>query len=175
MRYFFGCLALLLAYSACTSTETVQEPEEIEQEATQSMVPSWYSDGVHFSSDSLALHGYSLASAMDSSRAVELSTQNSLKYLRFQIDRTTEQARKNLADSLGTETYSSPAFIIKLRNTVSQLSLNSATFTQEHLISDEGIHFTYIRSTISRSELYNLLENRIQDDSLLEELRNSSH
>lgn len=172
MRYFIGCLALLLTYSACSTTqETVQPTEETEPVTTQPLVPAWYDDGVHFSSDSLALHGYSLASATDSSRAVELSTKNSLEYLRFAIDRTAEEIRESLVDSPDGSSYNSPSFIIQLRNTVSDLSLSSASFTRKHNISDSGVHYSYTRASISQSALYNLFEGRLEDDRFLQQLR----
>lgn len=171
MRYFIGCLALFFTYSACSSTqETIQQPQETEPVVAETTVPTWYNDGVHFSSDSLALHGYSLASATDSSKAVELSTQNSLEYLRFEIDRTAEEIREDLADSPDGSTYGSPSFIIQLRNTVSDLPLTSASFTRKHDVSDRGIHYSYARASLTKSTLYNLFEDRLQDARFLEEL-----
>lgn len=173
MRYFIVFVALLLTYSGCSTTETVQQPEPAEPE-TQPMIPSWYSKGVHFSSDSLALYGYSLASAADSSRAVELSTQSSLDYLRIQIDRTAEEIRENLANSPNGQTYGSPSFLIRLRNTVSELSLGSVSFTRMHKVSDGGVHYSYTRASLPQKNLHNLFENRLEDERFLQQLENLS-
>lgn len=175
MRYFIGCVALLLVYSGCSTTETIpqSEPERIET-TSRPMIPSWYSAGVHFSSDSLALYGYSLASAIDSSRAVELATQSSLDYLRIEIDRTAEEIRKNLADSPNGDTYGSPSFIVRLRNAVSELSLDSVSFTRMHTISDSGVHYSHTRARLPQKALHNLFEKRLQDDRFLQQMENMS-
>ncbi|MDX1640081.1 MAG: hypothetical protein R3220_00185 [Balneolaceae bacterium] len=174
MRYFIGCIALVLVYSGCSSTETTQQPVEDEQEI-QPMMPSWYSDGIHSASDSLALHGFSFASATDSSRAAELSTQHSLRYLRFEIDRLAEEIRQDLADSDDGAAYNSPSFIIQLRRTVSQLPLDSASFDSMHNVSDRGIHYSYQRATLQKTALYNLFENRLEDNRFLQQIRNLSN
>lgn len=174
MRYFIGCVALLLAFAGCSSTETVQQKEEtepaepIEQE---SPIPSWYNAGVHSSSDSLSIHGYALASAMDSSRAAELSTETALEYLRLEIDRTTEEVRKELSDlNSGNTDYTSPSFIIHLRNTISDLSLDVADITIKHEASDKGVHYSYAKASISRTELPVLLGDELNDQVFLQEI-----
>ena len=172
MRYFLGVVSLLSFFSACSSTEPVQEvTPQPEQEPVETTVPSWYNAGVHSSSDSLSVYGYSLASAADSSEAAELSTKNALEYLRFEIDRTVEEIREDLADS-GQEpgTYNSAIFIIHLRNTVSDISLNSAEFTRFHETSDNGIHYSYTRSSLSKSQVFNLLEDQFENSRFTEEL-----
>lgn len=174
MRYFIGCIsiALLLAYSGCSSTETVQkEEQEPTPVSSVPMEPSWYSPGVHSSSDSLALFGYSLASAADSSTAAELSTSTALEYLRFEIDKAIEKVRKELADSSDASgTYSSPSFIIQLRKSISELSLQSATLT--HLQRAENdIYYSYTRSSIHREDLFKLLEEVLDDNRFLKQIR----
>lgn len=177
MRYFIGCLVILFAASACSSTEPVQQQQEsepsepIEQE---SPIPSWYDAGVHSSSDSLSLHGYGLASAMDSTEAAELSTETAIEYLRFQIDRTAEDVRQQLADSNSSGNYNSPSFIINLRNSVSSLSLDGADITLEHESSDSGVHYFYAKASISRTELPDLLGNEFNDQEFLQEIGNLS-
>lgn len=175
MRYFIGCISivLLLAYSGCSSTETVQK---VEQEPTPvssvPMEPSWYSPGVLSSSDSLALYGYSLASAADSSTAAELSTSTALEYLRFEIDKAIEKVRKELADSSDASgTYSSPSFIIQLRKSISELSLQSATLTHQLRTTDDKIYYSYTRSSIRRDDLFNLLEEVLDDNRFLNQIR----
>lgn len=172
MRYFIGCAILLTIIAGCSSTEPVQqqETEPTEPIEEESPIPAWYSAGTHSSSDSLSLHGYALASAMDSIRAVELSTQTALEYLRFEIDRTAEEVRKELIDSSTGENYSSSAFIIRLRNTVSDLSLDAANITLEHESSESGVHYNYAKASISRTELPELFRNELNDQAFLQKL-----
>lgn len=174
MRYFFGCVALLFAVAGCSTTEPPLQDEETESPEpviSETTIPSWYSAGIHSSSDSLALNGYALASATDSARAVELSTQTALEFLRFEIDRTAEEARKNLTDvsSMGNN-YSSSAFIIHLRNIISDLQLNSATITLHHESNEQGVHYSYAKASIPRTELRAIFENQVSDEPFLDEL-----
>jgi hypothetical protein len=177
MRYFIGCAAILLfVLTGCSSTEPVQQetqPDEpIEEE---SLIPTWYDAGIHSSSDSLEIHGYSLSSAMDSTRAVDLSTQEALENLRFEIDRVAEGVRNNLTDAIVREgRYDSSEFIIRLRNTVSSLSLKSATITREHEISDEGVHFSYAKASVLRTELPGLFQQYLDDEAFLEKFGSNS-
>lgn len=176
MRYFIGCVALLFLYAGCSSTEPVQkeiEPDEpVEEEST---IPSWYNAGIHSASDSLELHGYALSSAIDSARAAELSTRTALENLRFEIDRTTEEVRTELADSdeMG-EQYNSPAFIIRLRNTVSDLSLDEVTITLQQEASEEGVYYSYAKASILRTDLPNLIQNGLSDEIFLQEIGSGS-
>lgn len=172
MRYFIGCVVLLIIIAGCSSTEPVQQEETkpaepIEQE---SPIPSWYNAGVHSSADSLSLHGYALASAMDSSRALELSANTALEYLRFEIDRAAEEVRLELAESGSTGDYNSPSFIIRLRNIVSNLSLDSADIILEHETSESGVHYSYAKASISRTKLPNLIGLELADQNFLQEI-----
>lgn len=177
MRYFIGCVVLLVIIAGCSSTETVQQQEETEPEEPikqELPIPSWYKSGTHSSSDSLSIHGYALASAMDSSRAAELSTETALEYLRFEIDRTAEEVRNELADSSAEGNYSSPEFIIRLRNSVSNLSLDIASITYEHESAENGVFYNYAKATISRTELSDLLGNELNDEAFLQKVRSTS-
>lgn len=173
MRYLLACIALLITiFSGCSTTQTAQE-DRVEKEPVveEDAVPDWYRGGVHFSSDSLALYGYSLASATDSLEAVQFSTETALSYLRSQVDRELEEIRENFADSEGDNSiYNSPAFIIRLRNTVSELPLESASLTQEHETSDNGVHYMYTKATLSRKDLNNLLRRNLEDERFLEQI-----
>ncbi len=162
--------------AGCSSTEPVQqeETEPAEPIEEESLIPSWYNAGTHSSSDSLSLHGYALASAMDSSRATELSTQTALEYLRFEIDRTAEEIRRELAGSSADGNYGSSTFIIRLRNSVANLSLNSANITLEHESSESGVHYSYAKASIPRTELPNLLRNELNDSVFLQEIGSAS-
>ncbi|MDR9367122.1 MAG: hypothetical protein RI575_17435 [Balneolaceae bacterium] len=177
MRYFIGCAAILLfALAGCSSTETVQQetqPDEpIEEE---SLIPTWYDDGIHSSSDSLEFHGYALSSAMDSTKALDLSTQTALENLRFEIDRFAEEVRNKLTDTNGGEgQYSSPEFIIQLRNSVYDLSLESATITSKHELSDKGVHYSYARASLLRTELPELFQQYLDDEAFLEQIKSDS-
>lgn len=175
MRYFIGCAVLLMILAGCSSTEPVQqeETEPAEPIEEESPIPAWYNAGTHSSSDSLSLHGYALASAMDSSRAVELSTQTAIEHLRFEIDRTAEEIRKELADNSTGGNYSSPDFIIHLRNTVSNLSLSSVNITFKHESTESGIHYNYAKASLPRTELPDLLGNELGDQAFLEEISSS--
>lgn len=177
MRYFIGCTAILLFILAgCSSTEPVQQetqPEEpIEEE---SLIPSWYDAGIHSSSDSLEVHGYSLSSAMDSTRALDLSTQTALENLRFEIDRFAEEVRNELTNTNGVEGhYSSPEYIIRLRNSVYELSLESATITTKHELSDKGVHYSYAKASLLRTELPKLFQQYLDDEAFLEQIKSDS-
>jgi hypothetical protein len=173
MRYFFWCVVLLFVAAGCSTTEPVQqeEPEPAEPVITETTVPSWYNPGIHSSSDSTALHGYSLASATDSSSAVELSSETALEYLRFEIDRTAEEVRKNLVDLSDAEgNFNSTEFIIQLRNVVSDLQLDAATITLEHETTDQGVHYSYAKASFLRTELPSIFENQFKDEAFLEKI-----
>lgn len=174
MRYFIGCVALLLAFAGCSTTEPVQQEQETEPSepvASETAIPSWYDSGIHFSSDSLSLHGYALASATDSARAAELSTQTALEYLRVEIDQTAEEARRELIDRSGREeNYNSPAFIIHLRNAISGLPLDVAKLDLQHEITDRGVHYSYTKASILRTELPKLFGDKLDDDVFLRKI-----
>lgn len=172
MRYFIGCVVLLIIIAGCSSTEPVQqeETEPAEPIEQESAIPSWYNTGVHSSSDSVSLHGFALASAMDSSRAAELSTNTALEYLRFEIDRTAEEVRQELVDSGASGDYNSRSFIIRLRNTVSDLSLDEAGITLEHETSEDGIHYSYAKASISRTKLPDLIGSELPDQNFLQKI-----
>lgn len=174
MRYFIGSVVLLFAVVGCSTTEPVQqeqEKESVDPAISETTIPSWYDAGVHSSSDSLSLHGYALASAADSARASELSAQTAIEYLRFEIDRTAEKIRKELVEtSGGEENYASPAFIIHLRNAISDLSLNASTIDLQHEISDQGVHYSYTKASILRTELSGFLGDELNDDTFLRKI-----
>jgi hypothetical protein len=173
MRYFFGCVALLFVFAGCSSTEPVQQEMEPPDEPIEeeSATPSWYNGGIHSASDSLEIHGFALSSAMDSARAVELSTQTALENLRFEIDRTAEEVRNELVDSHEEgQAYSSPEFIINLRKTVSVLPLNTAMITLQHESSDQGVHYSYAKATIFRTDLPDLIRNGLTDELFIQSI-----
>lgn len=171
MRYLLSCIALILIFSGCSTSEPVKETDQKTQDTTQPMIPGWYSAGVHSATDSLSFHGYSLSSASDSSTSVQLSTQSSLEYLRFEIDRTVEEIRNKLAGSQGESYYNSPTFIIELRNSVLKAPLKNATFTRMHQVSNDGVHYSYTRASLPKSTLYDLLVNQIDDQEFLQILQ----
>lgn len=175
MRYFFGCVALLFTIAGCSTTEPAQqeeEPEPVEQPVeSETTIPQWYDPGVHSSSDSLSIHGYALASSVDSVRAVELSTQTALEYLRFEIDQTAEDVRENLTGSSSAgDNYSSPEFIIRLRNVISDLPLNSAEITLHHESNEQGVHYSYAKASLLRTELHAIFENQLSDEAFLDRI-----
>ena len=172
MRYLICCIILVLLYSACSTSESVTETDQEKAEATRPLIPDWYSKGVHSSTDSLSFHGYSLTSASDSSSSVQLATENSLKYLRFEIDRTVEEIREDLARSQHNSYYNSSTFIIELRNAVAKAPLTNASFSRMHRVSDNGIHFSYTRASLPKSALYGLFVNQIDDHRFLQSLQN---
>lgn len=174
MRYFIGYAALFMLAAGCSTTEPVQQeevPTPSEPPTEKTTIPSWYNAGIHSSSDSLALHGYALASAVDSVTAAELSTQTALRHLRFEIDRTAEEIRKDLTDTPGTEeTYNSPAFIIHLRNIISDVPLDEAKIDIEHEISDNKVHYSYTKVSILRTDLLDFFENELDDEAFLQKI-----
>jgi hypothetical protein len=177
MRYFIGCTAILLfALAGCSSTEPVQQetqPDEPVEE--ESIIPGWYDSGIHSSTDSLEIHGYALSSAMDSASASDLAAQTAIKNLRFEIDRFAEEVRTGLNDINGNEShYSTPEFILRLRNSVSHLSLESATITIEHEYSDEGVYFSYAKASFLRTELPEHFKQYLDYESFLEQIKSDS-
>jgi len=176
MRTYLGVVTIVfITFAACTTTEEVQE--DVEPEAPiekETVVPTWYNPGIHSSSDSLSIQGFAVASAMDSARATELSTQTAMDYLRFEIDRTAEQIRKDLDNEYSGDTYSSPSFIIGLRNAVNRLSLSTAEVMLEHESNERGVHYSYAKASISRTDLPELLSNVINDENFLNKLKTIS-
>jgi hypothetical protein len=177
MRYFIGCAAVLLfVLAGCSSTEPVQqETQPVEPIEEESLIPTWYDAGIHSSSDSLKIHGYALSSAMDSIRALDLSTQTALENLRFEIDRFAEEVRNELTDTNGgVGHYGSPEFIIRLRNSVNDLSMESATITSKHELSNKGVHYSYAKATLLRTELHDLFQQYLDDEAFLQKIGKDS-
>lgn len=172
MRNFIPFFVLLVVYTGCSSTQTtVDEISGTGPKTDMHMAPSWYNHGIHSSADSLSLHGYALASAVDSSEAAELSSETALQFLRFEIDSTVEEIRKDLAESSGGSEYGTPEFIIKLRNIVRDLNLENANISRRHDTSDTGVHYVYTRTSIPRAELYSLFSSQLQDLRFLDQLQ----
>ncbi|MCC5940935.1 MAG: hypothetical protein JJU37_05280 [Balneolaceae bacterium] len=168
MRYFSAIVISAILFTACATPEATTETEP-EETVEVSAVPEWYSNDLYASSDSSAVYGYAMASAADSASAAEYSRKSAVQNLKFEIDRLAEEARQELANE-NPSPYSDTSFIINLRNTIRDLSLDSADFTVEHEESDNGIHYIYTKAVIARSDLATLLQQNISDDELIRHL-----
>ena len=167
MKFFLGLLPILLILASCSPSEPLaeEEIEDVEEEVTT--VPGWYDDSVYSTTDSLAFHGYSMASALDSVRAAELAEQSAIENLKFEIDRHSDQIRNNLAEN--DDNYNNSEFIINLRNAVQSLNLSDAELTYAHEESEEGVHYVFSRATLARDEALQKLSGKITDQSFLEQ------
>lgn len=165
MKYFSGLLTILFILAGCSPSEPLVEEEIEEPETEISAAPDWYDDRVHSTIDSLAFHGYSMASASDSARAAELAEQSAIENLKFEIDRHSDQVRSSLAEE--NDGYGNPEFIISLRNAVQSLNLSGAEITHAHEESEAGVHYIYLRATLTRDEVQQNLSEFITDQSFL--------
>lgn len=167
MKYFSGLLTILFILAGCSPSEPLVEDEIEEAEVEISAAPEWYDDRVQSTVDSLAFHGYSMASASDSARAAELAEQTAFENLKFEIDRHSDHVRSSLAE--GNDGYDNPEFIINLRNAVQSLNLSGAEITHAHEESEAGVHYIYSRATLSREEVQQKLSEYITDQSFLDQ------
>lgn len=164
MKYIFGLASILIILAGCSPSEPLAE-EEVEEEITAA--PAWYDDNVYSTTDSLAFHGYSMASALDSVQAAELSVQTAIENLKFEIDHYSDRIRSSLTEE--NDDYDSSEFIIKLRNSVQSLNLSDAELTYSHEESVEGVHYVFTRATLTREEAHQKLSEKITDQSFLEQ------
>ena len=156
--------------AGCSPSEPLtEEPEEImEEEVTAA--PGWFDERVHSSADTAAVYGYAMASASDSASAAELSVETALENLRFEIDRRADRVRSDLAENNGNEAYSSPTFIIQLRNAVQEINVDDAELRFGHEETETGVHIVYTRAALQRNQVYSLFTDLIADNQFIEQL-----
>ncbi len=170
MKLFSIIFLSVSILAACSTPETavITEPDSAPVEISN--IPDWYSNDHFAASDSAAVFGFAMASAADSVRAVEYARQSAVQNLKFEIDRLTEVARLELAES-SSSPYSDTAYIINLRNVIRDLQTESADYTFVHDTADSGIHYVFAKAVMSRVGLIELLESELSDQALLGKLR----
>lgn len=167
MKYFLGLLTILFILSGCSPSEPLTEEliDEAEEELTAA--PGWYDDSVYSATDSLAFHGYSMASALDSARSAELAEQTAIENLKFEVDRHADRTRNYLAED--NANYNNSEFIINLRNAVQAMNFGDAELNHAHEETEEGVHYIFTRATLTREEAQQRLSENITDQSFLEQ------
>jgi hypothetical protein len=166
MKYFIGLILITAVFSACAATETSQDNDLdaiAETERSDNRTPEWFNRTVSSSSDSTEFNGYSHAVAVEHADASRLSEETAITNLRFEIDRFTEEVRQELEDSAGSERYSSGRFIINLRNSVQDLSLEDAERITDFREQD-GFYEVFTRAVLSREEVILKLSALVNDD-----------
>ncbi len=172
MRYFFGLLMGIIVAAGCTPSEPLTEMEQAEfEEEEVSAAPAWFDERIYSEADSAAVYGYAMASATDSATAAELSAESALENLRFEIDRRAESIRSELAENNGNGEYSSPSFIIQLRNAVQAIDITGADMSFGHEETREGVHIVYTRAAISRNQVYSILVDQLSDRQFIDRLQ----
>lgn len=169
MRNFFFLLFIAATFTYCTTMESgTGEPPAGERDGS---APEWFNNKIDSASDSTSFYGFSLASASDSSDAVDLSTQMALNNLRFEIDRFAETVREQTEETTGSDKYTAGSFVLNLRNTVQNMDLTGASVTHEHANEEEGVHHHFSRAEFSREDVINLLSNAVNDNAFRNELQ----
>lgn len=168
MKYFTGTVLCVVMIAACSTPEVmIDEPAEIESEVS---LPDWYKSNRVSSSDSTHFNGYSMATAVDSVEAINLGLESAITNLRYEIDRFTEEVREELVNGQSSEQHNTPQFIIKLRNTVQELSLADSIFEREFGMSDDDVTQVYTRATLNRTEVIDRLSELLSDESYIRAL-----
>ncbi len=144
----------MLAISACSTPEQAADTSEPYETIVKTAAPDWYSPAVLSKTDSTAFHGYSLAMAADSAEALLLSTNGALTNLRFEIDSTLEQIRKELADEPSGSLYQQPSFIIDLRNIVQDLDLSEAEVTVYYEPDSGDVFYVYTHVEVMKETVF---------------------
>lgn len=163
-------IGMIIIASCATLEPTEDSTPETEPGAVEVPTkPEWYDDSVTADADTVAFYGYAVAVAADSAEAVEQSVELAEQNLRFAIDEYAESVRQDLSEEVGSGKYSSPTFILELRNTVMELDISGASFTNEHFKNHEGtVHRIYTRAEIPRGIVQELLGNSLNDAEFME-------
>lgn len=168
MRHLLLLLAAASLLSACATSEPSGEDAGTTPEPA-SPVPGWYDDRMSSRSDSLFIEGFAMASALDSARAAELSSESALRNLKLGIDRAVDGVRSDLASD--SEQYRSTRFIISLREAVGRMQLDDLDAETAYEQAGNGTHIIYTRYRVQKSRLPELLSaSGLDDRSFLERL-----
>lgn len=172
MRFIAVLVFTLLFYTSCSSTEPIQTGDTSAEPVTEDDdgAPLWYNEQVSSDSNSVSFSGYAFATSSDSTEAVELSFNTAEKNLIFEIDRFTEEIRKQAADKPGGDELNSTAFILKLRQTVQRMDLNNVEHTSD-IYSENSIYLAYTRVSLPRQDIVSQLASEINSTVFTEELR----
>lgn len=165
MKYFIGLILILSMISACATTEPALNDEiddTIETERIEEKRPDWYDHTIASASDTTAFHGYSHATATEHADAVRISENMAIANLRFEIDKFAEQVRRELEEDSASDRYSSGRFIITLRNSVQELSLDDAELTTEVHDQNGGV-YAFTRASLFRDDVISKLSGLIDD------------
>jgi hypothetical protein len=165
MKYFVGLILILSMISACATSKPALNDEiddTIEKERIAEKGPGWYDHSIASASDSTAFHGYSHATASARSDAVRISENMAIVNLRFGIDKFAEQVRRGLEEDSAADHYSSGRFIITLRNSVQELSLDDAELTTEVHDQNGGV-YAFTRASLFRDVVISKLSGLIDD------------
>jgi len=176
MRTFLAAFILPLLFWGCSSVEqaTEQESEDEEPAEVDSAVPGWYDPLEISASDSMYVHGFALATDVDSSEAVALAENTALNNLRYEIDHIAERARAMLAEDENLSAYSEASFIIDLRNLVRDLPLTDADMDFVTDRSDNNSYHVYAKASLPKNTLWNIFSGRLNDSDFLNAMESLS-
>lgn len=172
MKYFFVLVISAILFTHCASTETVSNNEESSEsieEPEKQFAPEWFDPNVESKSDSLSFSGYSHSVADNEDRAREQAERIAISNLRFEIDRYTENVRRELEEEEGTNPFGTPEFIMNLRNAIQELSLSDVNFNSE-VKEKDGIPHFFIHAELSRSAVVDKLSAEMSNTSFIEAL-----
>lgn len=170
MKFLPPLIFIFLLVVSCSTTESTQESSESGQAASgESLIPNWYDSRVTSATDSASFNGYALAVSTDSLEALKLAMQTSAKNLRFEIDKYVEEIRVNLSEN--NSVYSTPDFILQLRNAIRVLPLEESEITNHYEETSEDVFYVYTRSSLPINSLQALINSYISDDLFLEKLK----
>lgn len=173
MKYLTGIILSVVMITACSTPQVLSdEPVEIESGVS---IPDWYHVNRVSSSDSTHFNGYSMATAFDSSEAIQLGLESAVANLRFEIDKFAEEVRTAITEGESNSTHNSPQFIIKLRNTVQELPLADSVLDREFAMRDDEVTQIYTRATLNRSEVIDRLSMILSDETYIRALEAVRH
>lgn len=170
MRILLAAFILPILFLGCSSVEKTTEQETEEQaiaEEVDTSVPNWFNPLKTSASDSLSVHGFALASDVDSSEAVTLAEKTALNNLRYEIDYIAEKARVRLIEDDNLTAYSDASFIIRLRNLIRDLPLQEADLDIEAHSFDSNIYNVYAKASLPKNTLWELVSGRLNDSDFV--------
>lgn len=176
MRTFLAAFILPLLFWGCSSVEQTTEKESEDEASAEvdTAVPGWYDPLETSDSDSMYVHGFALATDVDSSEAVALAENTALNNLRYEIDFIAERARVMLAEDENLTAYSEASFIIDLRNLVRDLPLTEADMEFKNDRSDNKSYHVYAKASLPKNTLWNMFSDRLNDSDFLNAMESSS-
>lgn len=176
MRIIIAAFILPLLFWGCSSVEqaTEQQSEDEAPAKVDTAVPGWFDPLESSASDSMYVHGFALASDVDSSEAVALAENTALNNLRYEIDYIAESAREILAENENLTDYSKTSFIIDLRNLVRDLPLTGADMDFEVDRSDNNSYQVYAKASLSKNTLWDMFSDRLNDSDFLNAMESPS-